>query len=76
MPTNLSAAPSSQFALRATPSSTARVRWPRVVVSPMPWKPARALRSSIGDRSPVSHGVKTTPPAPGGVAAASASSAS
>src|SRR4051812_21598735 len=31
----------------------------------MLWNPARAQRSSTGERSPASHGVNTTPPLPG-----------
>ena len=32
------------------------------------WNPPRALRSSTGERSPLSHGVKMTSPAPAGIA--------
>ena len=44
--------------LKATPSMTARTIWARVVRRDRLWKPARARRSSTGDRSPANQGVK------------------
>ncbi len=69
-PTNRSTPSHSQRALKATPSSTARISWARVVWRERLWNPARAARLSTGDRSPASHGVKMTPPLPGSASAA------
>ena len=73
VPTNLSTVPRSQRELNATPSSTARTISARVVRREMLCQPPRSRWSSTGVRSPFSHGVKITPPAPAGTAAASAS---
>ena len=67
---------SSQRALNATPSSTARTRCDRSVVMEMLRNAARRVRSSTGLRSPLSHGVKSTPPDPTGARDASAVSRS
>jgi hypothetical protein len=63
-----------QRALSATPSSTARATSARVVASVRLCSPPRTSSSSTGVRSPLSHGVKTTPPLPGRALAASRSS--
>ena len=65
-----STACSSQRALSATPSKTARTRSSRLADSDRLWKPPRTNRSSTGVRSPYSHGVKITPRLPGGACAA------
>ena len=75
-PTNRSTPWHSHRALKATPSSTARISWGRVVCSDRLWNPARAARLSTGDRSPANHGVKMTPPLPGSASAARAVSRS
>ena len=64
-PTNRSTARASHRELRATPSITERTMSARVVWSDKLWNPPRAVRSSIGERSPASHGVNTRRPLPG-----------
>ena len=73
---NRSTASWSHRLLKATPSRTARASSGRPVVSERLWNPARACRSSTGDRSPRSHGVNTTLDDPGAAAAASRVAAS
>ena len=63
---NFSTAPSNQAEFSATPSKTARTMSARVEDSDRLWKPPRMVWSSTGERSPLSHGVKSTPWAPTG----------
>jgi len=60
----------------ADASTIARTRWPRPWASDNPTNAPRADGSQSGERSPARYGRKRTPLAPGGVAPASASSAS
>ena len=60
----------------ADASTIARATWPRPCPRVRPARTPRASGSQIGDRSPARYGRKTRPSAPGGVAAASARSAS
>ena len=71
-----STASSIQRVLSAMPSKTLRARSARVVDSDTLNQPPRTVSSSTGVRSPLSHGVKTTPLHPGGALWASALSRS
>ena len=71
-----STASSIQRVFSAMPSKTLRARSARVVDSDTLNQPPRTVGSSTGVRSPLSHGVKTTPLQPGGALAARALSRS